>query len=98
MSRFVGTERLQDVAPLFSTPGNFFFREIILFKVHAGAIYVVLHGEGGCAHAAFLSWRSADQTRARIEKRTHAIPIPLLSCRAGDHIVDRRDDGARHST
>src|ERR1700730_17452836 len=60
MSRFVGAKRMQNIAPLFSVPRNFFFREAIRFKVNAGAIDIVLRAEGSCAHAPLLFRRGAD--------------------------------------
>ena len=60
MSRFVRAKRLQDVAPLFSTARNFFFREAILFKVNAGAIDIVLRAEGSRAYATLLFRSGSD--------------------------------------
>jgi hypothetical protein len=60
MSRFVRAKRLQNIAPLFSAPRNFFFREAILFKVNAGAINIVLRAEGSRAHATLLFRRGTN--------------------------------------
>src|SRR5271155_3479827 len=59
-SRFIGAKRLQDVAPLFSAPRNFSFREAVLLEVNASVIDIVLCAEGSRGHAALLLRNGAD--------------------------------------
>src|SRR5260370_37265854 len=92
VARFVGTEDVRNPAKGFEPPCNLLFIKTLLIEERFRSGDVVIDAQNARTITACLSWIGRNQTSARHQQGPHPIPVPLLSRRPAEHVLNRGKD------
>src|SRR5579863_910716 len=92
VARFVRAEHLRNIGPALRFAGDLALVKAVPLEIRVAARDVLVRRNRQRPESALFRWRDGNQPCARRKQRAETVPVPLLACRAGNHVGWRRQN------